>query len=252
MEPSDYLLQAAVNWRGKPASFVSGELGDAGKAFDTAFGGLDYPADSDGSHCALEYFVGLIFNADYGDLEGLKRVVESWLTPVGRVIVIEDFKWDDYVFETALECPSVQESAYAGKTAQTEWISEPSNPFRIEIQFGINPRWPDLIGPMQICDYSRGWRRILSGFRGTAYPGSTHVLSAYWLMYGADHGHFTYYFGQEARAFKPAIEQAVRAYVEGELAAERTYPDMAATAATDNGFVFVNWAADKFGLPEAL
>lgn len=89
----DSLLKSSVHWRGTPDTYVSGSLEAQGRGFSAAFNSFAAVSGIP-TEIAFEFFTGLVFNANYRTLSGLRNVVDRWLKIEGDVLlnILQDFR----------------------------------------------------------------------------------------------------------------------------------------------------------------
>lgn len=246
---ADTLLQAAVEWRGRPATYEPGGLGSVGDKFNAAFSNSAFADPQRVRSLAFEYFVGLIFNADYEDLSVL---VDSWLCrPVGGFTVA--LHWTSLPFHSALAIPNPilfslppdppvpYKHRWAYRSYGTVTL------FTIGIKI---PEAPSLLHIIRITSQDEWqWRPTgyewenPSGLYGTYVFRVDYPWHPGWPSIKA--------VGPEGASvtFKPGIVAAVNEYGVRETAETRPYPDPIATGLVDNAHILVNWLEGKFGIP---
>ena len=250
MTIDELLTLAACNWRGKPYPYTAGLLGDIGPRFRDAFE-RGYPESGATRSLAFEYFAGLVFNADYSDLASYIALVKSWLVVVPGLSVIvpacvKAFSWNVFPDVVPLVNRGAVDSwwsmSYPCVSGEWRWwLSHPveySAPYwwRLGLSFDHYGGW--------MGDRWYEWARSQTeGFVGSYAPGYGASAPAGCFVLVESNG--------GVGVFEPIIESAVARYAAGEQIPSRDYPEPLATAQAQNGYVFANWAAEKYGVPFA-
>lgn len=253
----DMLLHAAVSWRGKPPTYRNGDLGEVGDRFHAAI--VSEPEATDGNSLSLtfEYFTGLVFNADYSELDGLRALVNSWLL---QITIMEVTATVRYEHQTPYERRDINLWSWwyettGGSLPGGRGEERESMPDWLQA-------WEDyLIHRWRYPPRLAGWHSFMrheiapnETVRIYVSSGRHRTLNTAYLTVG------------EARAldlrvwdlpsvvsegFLPDIQTRVNEYVRAQLGRPRQFPEPDATAGADNGYVFASWAEGLFGLPKA-
>lgn len=247
---ADTLVKAAVEWRGRPETFEPGALGSVGDTFNDAFAGAGFAATEGGRSLAFEYFVGLIFNADYEDLG---KLAASWLQLVDLIVEFPPAVRALYVAPDCL-WPVAMSLITGIVSYQYEWscpekkVYGPKPLVRSMVRL-YRSRPPFYGGKWSIWTDKGTWiKEPIHGIPTLFPPGS--YVNLRWKGPPMKVDKVSVREGGLLPVFRISIADAVDAYVESERAVERPYPDPTATAHADNGYVFSNWAQGKFGSPE--
>lgn len=258
MSTAELLVEGAVSWRGKPGSYSPGLLPQVAPRLSAAltFYLAEHTENPHADALTSEYLTGLIFNADYAALEGLATLFESWVYRPGFAVHFPEtgFAPADVMLPPVLLLPKPSE--YGRETSSS--------------------RYPDVI---ELGDYywyfywreMAYWQRPPNYIFGLFYvrwgPGPT--VTQYGWTWGSDirDGAFTPLKSTgpidpvtfdvavverpDTSVLSRDLKTDLSAYLAGETAYSRNYPEPALTAAAENGYVFANWAQEKFGSPEA-
>lgn len=249
MTPDDYLLLAGVNWRGDPATFDRGALTTSGEYFNEAWGAAPWNGLDPDAKIAFEYFAGLVFNADYEGIDGLQRVVDSWmLTPLTHVpwtiFLPLEFPWTpDHI---PYRVPMSEGMAGRGGISPLYYVKHPLIDhayFSSDIRYGPYRSF-HLSGGKGVEVYRLAeWLTEEEGpsfektHQNPLFPRFPSYIKA------ADRG------TSWPLGFTFSIMDMCLSYIQTEKSLERGYSPAFDTAETRNGFIFNNWAEEKFGPP---
>jgi hypothetical protein len=200
---------------------------------------------------AFEYFAGLVFNANYSDLESYEGIVKSWLAWSGDLTILVPPCANAFaqghcvpVVPLTLFKENVwnYSSTYAPRTETIQWQLAKTMGldyvFRFRLELGY---WSgSMYSPSVAYDW---WRLFSDGPIGEYLPPASSPVQAGCIVLVTG--------GAVLGAFTDFIRGKLEVYVADEQTQARDYPEPLATAQAQNGYIFANWAAEKYGLPFA-
>ncbi len=255
MSVGDDLMTAVEAWRGSPGPAVQVELADILAALTQAVDACDLLTDPTDFALGFELMTGLLFNDRYTDTAGLGRAIRKWLhTPEPQ-----EYWWtipprtEPYPVLTVF--PPPQQPGWWG--GHDTWLLPEMLTFRGEVfpfELHLDHNGPVLYRGRGVF-YNPGVRPLW----GLLVLDGNNVQVGYALTWFHLHrppwskGRVALMLLSEVLwTFTTEMYDRLQHYLLAESGESRTYPTVAETADADNGYVFDNWAAGKYGSAQAV